>query len=61
MCIIIDANVANEFSPLTDAARGIFEWITEGGRIASGGRLKTELLKTNFVFFISLYCWRGGS
>ena len=48
MCIIIDANVANEFSPLTDAARGIFEWVTEGGRIVSGGRLKAELLKTKF-------------
>lgn len=48
MCIIIDANVGNEFVPLTDDARGVFEWLMAGGRVAAGGRLKTELLKTKF-------------
>ena len=48
MCVIIDANVGNEFGPLTDDARGIYEWVIAGGRIASGGRLKTELLRTKF-------------
>jgi hypothetical protein len=48
MCIIIDANVGNEFGPLTDDARVVYEWVSSGGRIAAGGRLKTELLKTKF-------------
>jgi hypothetical protein len=48
MCIIIDANVGNEFGPLTDDARCIYDWLIAGGRVASGGRLKRELLKTKF-------------
>jgi hypothetical protein len=48
MCIIIDANVGNEFGPLTDDARCVYEWLIAGGRVATGGRLKTELLRTKF-------------
>jgi hypothetical protein len=48
MCLIIDANVGNEFSPLTEDARIIYEWLSVGGRVAMGGRLKVELLKTKF-------------
>jgi hypothetical protein len=48
MCIIIDANVGNEFGPLTDDARCIYEWLIAGGRVAAGGRLKAELLRTKF-------------
>jgi hypothetical protein len=50
MCIIIDANVGNEFGPLTDEARCVYEWLVAGGHVAVGGRLKMELLKTKFRY-----------
>lgn len=50
MCIIIDANTAHEFvGSQTEAARSVYEWVTQdGGVIASGGRLRRELLGTQF-------------
>src|SRR5258707_5959470 len=49
MCIIVDANVAHEFNaPLTEGASNIFQWLmNDGGVIATGGRLKRELVATN--------------
>ena len=50
MCIIIDANVAHEVigSP-TDAGRRVYVWLVdEAGIVATGGRSRTELLKTRF-------------
>src|SRR6516162_799863 len=48
MCIIIDANVGNEFGPLSDEVLCVYEWLVGGGRVAVGGRLKAELLRTKF-------------
>ncbi len=50
MCIIIDANVAHEFGrAFTEEALAIFEWLMrDGGTVATGGRLKRELIQTNF-------------
>lgn len=45
MCIIIDANVVHEFTPLSEDAQAVFTWLTRrGGVMAVGGRLKRELL-----------------
>ena len=45
MCIIIDANVAHEFTPPTEDAQVVLTWLTrKGGVIAVGGKLKRELL-----------------
>jgi predicted nucleic acid-binding protein len=45
VCIIIDANCANEFKVPTSDAVPIIEWITErGGMVATGGKQKGELI-----------------
>lgn len=50
MCIIVDANVAHEFNaPLTEEASNVYHWLmNDGGVIAAGGKLKRELVATNF-------------
>lgn len=48
MCIIIDANCASEFAKPTEDAQPIIDWIIdEGGKLASGGELKTELIRSS--------------
>jgi len=54
MCIIVDANVVHEFILPTADSQVILSWLTkQGGVMASGGRLKEELLAV--VKFRSLY------
>lgn len=48
MCIIIDANCGSDFNPISKDAIPVYEWLTRGGRMASGGKLKVELLKCGF-------------
>lgn len=51
MCIIIDANRANECfgSRVSTDARPVIKWVTSGyGKIVFGGKLYRELLNTKF-------------
>src|SRR6266576_156055 len=51
MCIIIDANVAHEFvgDEPTEAATIILDWIKRSaGIVATGRRVREELLRTRF-------------
>ena len=47
MCMIIDANVAHAFSPISPDARPVLKWLlTGGGALIIGGHLTKELSKT---------------
>lgn len=49
MCIIVDANCGSDFSPVSNDAAPIYDWVMKSnGRIAVGGALKTELLGCKF-------------
>jgi len=47
MCIIIDANVAHQFSNGSEAAAFVVDWLSGGGKTVIGGKQKAELFKTN--------------
>lgn len=47
MCIIVDANVANDISNLTEDGKPVVQWALKGGgAIIIGGKLKKELYLT---------------
>lgn len=50
--IIIDANVAQEFTAGSDEAKAITTWILGRGRVSTGGRNLEELVKTPIREFI---------
>jgi PIN domain-containing protein len=50
MCIIIDASVGSLFSPLSEDAKPVADWLEKGqGRIVIGGRNTEELLRLGYL------------
>lgn len=50
--IIIDANVASEFREATEEARLIARWLTNRGKLSTGGRNLQELLQTRIRGYV---------